>query len=138
MNCATETSGLDKVLVDTSVWIEFFRKSDPSFTIVQTLLAEDRVCTIGLILAELMQGSKTEKELEILGEFIHAFEFLPENPSLWRKAGELSFRLRKQGMSIGLADCFIAVAAREGGVALLSLDRHFSLIEKDAKIRLYS
>jgi predicted nucleic acid-binding protein len=67
-----------KVLVDTSVWIAFFRKSYHSTVI--GLLSEDRVCSAGIIVAELMQGPKSGTELAILKDFIHTFEFLPESP----------------------------------------------------------
>ncbi len=135
--CVTATIDLDKVLVDTSVWIAFFRKSDPSYSSLKNLLAEDRVCIVGLILAELMQGAKSHKELDVLGEFVQAFECLPDTPTFWKEAGKLSFCLRKSGRTVGLADCYLAIVARECGVAIFSLDKHFSLLEKESKVKLF-
>jgi predicted nucleic acid-binding protein len=128
----------DKVLIDTSVWIDFFRKTEPVYSFVMQLIAGERVCSAGIIIAELMQGAKSEKELTVLKDFIHVFEILPESSKIWQTAGELSFHLRRKGKTIGLSDCFIAVSAREGNAAILTMDNHFEMMKSEAKIRLIS
>jgi len=80
---------LDKVLVDTSVWIEFFKKREPWYSTVSRLMDDKRVCCAGIILAELIQGAKSTKELEVLKDFRHVFEFPDESVDLWQAAGEL-------------------------------------------------
>ncbi|MBP7865438.1 MAG: PIN domain-containing protein [Acidobacteria bacterium] len=129
--------GSGKVLVDTSVWIDFFRRTEPGFSVVQRLLAEDRVCSAGIVVAEMMQGAKSEKELSVLRDFVHVFEFLHESPATWLAAGELSFRMRRKGKTIGLADCHIAMIAKENDVEILSLDSHFVTLEEEAGLRLF-
>ena len=138
MSCGTETSALANVLVDTSVWIEFFRKREPYHGFVAGLIDEERVCCAGIILAELMQGAKSEKELGILDDFPKVFTFIPETPQLWAAAGRLSFRMRRNGKTIGLADCFIAVAAASASARVATLDSHFELLVKPGKISLVS
>ena len=125
----------DKVLVDTSDWIDFFRKVEPCHAIVMQLIADERVCVVGIIGAELMQGAKSEKELSVLRDFVHVFPFLPDSPKIWQAAGELSFQLRRKGKSVGLSDCYIAVSAREGNSEILTGDRHFEMMKNEAKIR---
>lgn len=127
-----------KVLVDTSVWIEFFRKHEPVHGAVVELLDSGNVCCIGLILGELMQGAKSERELSVIRDFVHVFDFLPESPNLWEKAGQLSFSLRRRGITVGLADCFIAVSATEARARLFSLDNHFETIRNASKLSLFS
>jgi predicted nucleic acid-binding protein len=129
---------LDKVLVDTSVWIEFFRKREPYFSVVTELIDADAVCCTGLIYAELLQGAKTGKELNTIREFRHVFEFLPESVEVWEKAGELSFRLQRKGKSVGLSDCLIAVSAEGSQAHLLTMDKHFSAIRKELGIKLFN
>ncbi|MCK5505856.1 MAG: PIN domain-containing protein [Thermodesulfovibrionia bacterium] len=121
---------MDSVLVDTSAWIEFFRKKEPYFTVVSDLINDDRVSCIGLILAELLQGAKSKKELDVLKEFLHVFDFLPESSELWQEAGELSFVLQRKGRKVGLSDCYIAVMTRTHEAGLLTLDKHFKEIKK--------
>lgn len=134
----TETAALAKVLIDTSVWIDFFRKRQPVHSAVVELLDSDSVCCIGLIVGELMQGAKSERELSVIKDFIHVFQFLPESTNLWEKAGQLSYTLRRKGVTVGLADCYIAVSAIEAGAQLFSLDSHFEVIRNQSKISLFS
>jgi predicted nucleic acid-binding protein len=132
-----EINALDKVLVDTSAWIEFFRKKEPWYSVVTALMDEKRICCSGIILAELIQGAKSDKELEILRDFRHVFEFLDESTGLWQAAGELAHALRRKGKSPGLSDCYLAVSAREHNAKLLTLDKHFTAIKSAAGIELY-
>lgn len=130
-------TGLARVLVDTSAWIDFFRKNEPGHSLVLQLMAEERVCSCGLILAELMQGAKSEKELAVLRDFVHVFPFLAESPKNWQEAGELSYKLRRKGKTVGLADCYIAILARINAAAILTNDSHFELLQHEAKIVLF-
>jgi predicted nucleic acid-binding protein len=125
---------LDKVLVDTSVWIDFFRKNDPAYSKVLKLIDEDRVCCMGIILAELIRGAKSKEEIKALKDFSYVFSFLEESAKLWEKAGELSFSLKKSGKRIGLSDCYIAIAANRGKAAILTLDDHFNTIKEQMDI----
>ena len=128
--------GSVKVLVDTSVWIDYFLRREPAHSRVSKLLTDHRVCTAGLVVAELMQGARSEKEMSVIRDFVHVFDFLPEGPGSWLAAGELSFKLRRGGKSVGLADCYLAVLAKQNGAAILTHDRHFDLMRKEAGIRL--
>jgi len=132
-----ETSDLDKILVDTSVWIEFFKKKEPWYSAVSNLMDDRKVCCAGIILAELIQGAKSEKELEVLRDFRHVFAFLDESVDLWQAAGELSCALLRKGKSIGLSDCYLAVAARSNQVKIFTIDKHFEVIKGVAGIALF-
>jgi|WetSurMetagenome_2_1015567.scaffolds.fasta_scaffold309927_2 predicted nucleic acid-binding protein len=128
------TTASNKVLVDTSAWIDFFRQNEPSHTIVQQLLNTGRVCSMGIIVAELMQGAKSEKGIAVLRDFTHVFEFLPEAHQDWIDAGYLSFKLRRRGKTFGLSDCFIAIVARKSGAVILTLDKHFKMMQQESGI----
>lgn len=128
---------MDKVLVDTSAWIEFFKKKEPYHSIISGLIDDNRICCIGVILAELIQGAKSDKELAVLKDFLHVFDFLHEDVTLWEKAGALSYTLHKKGKTIGLADCFIAVIANTNKSYLLTLDKDFENIKGAAVLKLY-
>ena len=138
MNCAMETTALARVLVDTSVWIEFFRRREPYYGIVAKLIDEDQIVCCGIILAELMQGAKSDKELAVLDDFPQVFTFIPETPELWAAAGKLSGKLRRKGVTVGLSDCFIATAAASLKAQVATLDSHFEVLGKPAGITFYS
>jgi predicted nucleic acid-binding protein len=128
---------LDRVLVDTSVWIEFFRKKEPYYSAVSDLMEREKVCCIGIVLAELLQGAKSEKELGTIRDFLHVFDFLPEASEKWASAGELSCALRRKGKSAGLSDCYIASIAQSAEVRLFTLDKHFIAIGKQIGLELF-
>ncbi len=120
---------LDKILIDTSIWIEYFRKKEPYYKTLSKWIDEDKICCIGIILAELLQDAKHKKEMDVLKDFLYIFDFLEESKFLWEKAGELSFNLSKKGYKIGLSDCYIAVSANKNNIGILTLDNHFKIIK---------
>lgn len=128
---------MDKILVDTSAWIEFFRKKEPWYSAISVLMDDKRICCSGIILAELIQGAKSERELEVLRDFRHVFEFLNESTDLWQAAGELSNTLQRKGKSVGLSDCYLAASAKAHKAKILTLDKHFDVIKGAAGIGLY-
>ncbi len=123
--------------MDTSAWIEFFRKKEPCHGTVAGLMADRKICCLGIVLAELVQGVKTDGELEVLRDFVHVFEFLPESVDCWREAGELSRALRRKGKTVGLSDCYIAVVARVNKARVLTLDKHFEVLRDNAAVEVY-
>jgi predicted nucleic acid-binding protein len=132
-----ETDDLDKVLVDTSAWIEFFKKKEPWYGVVSGLMDDKRVCCAGIILAELIQGVRSEKEMDVLRDFRHVFAFLDESVDHWQAAGELSHALLRKGKSVGLSDCYLAAAAKASRIQVLTLDKHFEMIKGSAGVALY-
>jgi predicted nucleic acid-binding protein len=132
-----ETVVLARVLVDSSVWIEFFRKNEPYHGIVGKLMDDEQIVCCGVILAELMQGAKSDKELAVLEDFLQIFTFIHETPELWAAAGKLSHKLRRKGVTVGLSDCFIAVAAASAKVPVATLDSHFDVLCNPAGISLF-
>ena len=129
--------GLDKpVLIDTSVWIDYFRKRGEAYHKVSELINSGKVCCLSLIIAELIQGASTEREIDVIRDLPQVFPLLAESPDSWQNAGILSFHLRKAGKRIGLADCYIATVAKENDAAIYTFDRHFEEIKEHADIAL--
>jgi len=121
----------ERVLVDTSVWVSYFRGGSPVISEkVDSLLAGDEVCVPKIVLAELVQGAKSEREISTIEDFFDAFTILDQSPETWLKAGQLSRQLKNRGKTIHLLDCYIAVIAMENSCAILTLDDHFKEIQK--------
>ena len=56
------------VLVDTSIWIEYFNRPDSKQGgSLHTLLKNGRVIVAGLVLTELLRGARLEKEFKLIG-----------------------------------------------------------------------
>ena len=122
--------GTVKVLPDTCAWIDFFNARPTSLsTTLEGELRRGTICTCGVVKYELVRGVKSKEEEQILFRALQAVEHLEMTESLWIMAGELSAHLRRQGITIPLSDILIAVLALEHGLTILTVDRHFSLIE---------
>ena len=120
----------DKILIDTSVWIEYFRgKSSSVAQKVDGFLEKDEICVPKIVIAELTRGSKSKKELSVIEDFFDAFHIIDQKENSWIRAGNLSYRLKKKGKNINLFDCYIAVIAQEYGCTIFSLNRHFKEIQ---------
>ena len=124
------------VLIDTSIWIEYFRGKKEVYKKVNELIDSGRVCSLGLITAELIQGAKTEKEIRVIKDIATVFPRPAEEPHSWENAGMLSFRLKKTGKGIGLADCYIATIAKENNAIIYTLDEHFKEMQNQIDIAL--
>ena len=129
----------ERVLVDTSVWIEYFRnpESETAATL-DGILDDHEVFVPKIVLAELMQGAKSARELAVIGDFLEAFHVIDQSSETWTKAGRLAYDLKKKGKTIHLLDCYLAVLANENGCAIFTLNRHFKEISDIAGIRLWT
>lgn len=118
-----------RVLVDTSVWIKYFNEpNSQEAERLTTLLEQEKVYLAGVVLAEILQGTKNRKEFNLLRESLTVLPLLRETDKIWEKVGELAYSLRKRGIVIPLTDCLLAVLARENKCSLFSLDRYFQYI----------
>ncbi len=79
----------------------------------------------GPVIAELLQGAKTEKDFQALMKSIDGAPFIEAEFSDWKLAGELSYMLRKKGIIIAISDCLIGAIAINNDLAVTTLDRHF-------------
>jgi len=128
---------VDRVLVDTSVWVDYLRGDSPLIAEkLDGLIAAAEICVPKIVLAELLQGAKTDRDAAAVEELTEAFTIVDQGPETWVKAGQLSRRLRGRGKTIHLVDCYIAVVAEENACAVFTLDEHFRQIAKVLPLRL--
>jgi predicted nucleic acid-binding protein len=124
---------LTVVLVDTTVWVDFFSGRNTAQVLALERLLKDGtdICVCGVILTEVLQGIRSDTDYaETLTRF-EAFLFLPMSRDTFVKAASLYRTLRRQGISIRKPiDCMIAAVALEHNVPLLHKDRDFDPIEK--------
>jgi len=100
------------------------------------ILSHGDVYVPKVVIAELIQGARSEKEIGVIKGFVEAFTIVEEGKETWYKAGKLSYDLKKKGKTINLTDCYIAVIAREHNCSILTLDKHFKEIQKHDGLRL--
>ena len=126
------------VLVDTSIWIELLRHPDHAVRpLVDDLLTENRARFCAAVVAELLQGATTTKDLMAVEDLRQAVPSLEASDDTWLAAGRLSQKLRSKGAVIGLLDCYLSELAIRHRCPILSLDKHFPLIAKHASLDLF-
>jgi len=114
------------IIVDTCVWIEFFRKRESDFTLhLSGLLRERRVRMVGMVLAEILQRIKVPKEANLVRQSLERLPYLEMTRNVWEKAGEISASLRTKGITIPLSDLIIAALALSEGQQIFTIDPHF-------------
>ena len=129
----------EKVLIDTSIWIDYFKNKDLSLSkCMDEILSNADVYVPRIVIGELIQGAKSDKEISIIEEFIGAFNIIDQQQNTWINAGKLSYSLKKKGITINLTDCYIALIASENYCKIFTLDEHFKNIKKFLKIDLIS
>ena len=126
------------VLVDTTVWIDFFSgKSYSHVKIFENLiLNKEDICICGVILTEILQGIKNDNEFEKTQDLLKNLIFLPVNYHTYLYSAQIYRKLRKKGITIRKTiDCIIAAVAIEHNSQLLHNDKDFIPIEKYFSLR---
>ena len=117
------------VIADSSVWIDFQRAPDSEVgRELDRLLANNEVVMVGPVLTEVLQGARSEGELEFFSSHLTALWFLETNQETWVRAGELNHRLRQEGRVLALGDLIIATLALEYNVPVYSLNGDFDRV----------
>lgn len=117
------------IMVDTSVWIEFFRgmESPEVERLIHYIEHNERIFTGDLILAELLQGIRTKRELDAIEKAFQAFLIVDMVGVANARQSAAHYRtLRTQGITIRKTiDCLIATWCIQNQVPLLHADRDF-------------
>ena len=127
------------VLVDTTVWIDFFAGRDrPHTAALQALIERDGdLCLCGVILAEVLQGIRADSEYRKTRLYLDVLVFLPMHRGVFVRSAEIYRSLRKQGITIRKpVDCMIASVAIEYDLPLLHNDRDFNRIAGKTKLKI--
>lgn len=124
------------MLIDTSAWIHALRRggSPRPREAVGSVLAERRAATTGMIMLEVLGGTRNRKEYEELSEDLRALHYLPVTDEIWTAACLLSHETRRRGFHVPATDHLIASVAIAHRCRLLHADRHFDLLAKHSRL----
>lgn len=116
------------ILVDSSVWIDYFLGRDtPQVEILDKSLGVRSVGVGDLVLTEVLQGFRDDKDYRIarsIMDELTVFEMLGKDLAI--KSAENFRKLRKKGITIRkTADVIIATYCIEHGMPLLFSDKDF-------------
>lgn len=128
------------IVVDSSVWIDYFNGRSTAQTDMLDRLAQSRLLTGDLIMAEVLQGFATEAGFDYAAKIFAALEFRPMAGRDIAIAAARNYRaLRAKGVTVrGTIDAIIATFCIAGGHALLHSDRDFDPFERHLALRVVS
>lgn len=120
---------MSDVLADTSAWVAFLRGEKAAVRRIDTLLAEDRIATAGAVYTEVLSGTASRADFELLGGLLEGLEWLPEPANLWERVAEARFSLARRGFQAAILDLIIGLCALEASHTVLTRDRDFIRIQ---------
>ncbi len=124
-----------EVLVDTSIWIDYFRGGDSSKE-MDFLIDENLIVTNEIILAELVPYLKMKKQMKVVN-LLHEVNLLSLDIH-WEEIIEFQVKCLKAGANgVGIPDLIIAQNAKQNGCKIYSMDKHFRLLHQVLKVKLY-
>jgi len=122
------------VIVDTSVWIDYFRSGNNSAKL-DFLIDEELIVINDLILAELVPYLKVQNQRNII-----KLLFTIKNIDLtlnWDQIIEFQFNCLRNGLNgIGIPDLIVAQNAKQNRCEIYSFDNHFRLMKDILELQL--
>jgi len=118
------------VLADTSLLIDFFRKSDKSKSQLITLIREGYTfCNCVITEYEIYSGA-TAQQLEYWKEFLKKISVIHLDQAAVKEAVNINNQLKAKSKQIDLAGLFIAAIAVSNNLPVATLNKkHFARIE---------
>lgn len=117
------------ILVDSSVWIDYFNGTETTETThLDEYFTTDTICIGDIILAEVLQGFRTDKDYKLAKELLLELPvFQIMTPELALISADNYRKLRKKGLAVRKSvDNWIATFCIENKMSLLFSDRDFS------------
>ena len=129
------------ILVDSSVWIDYFRGTEKVQTNTLDKLLESKLIAVGdLMLTEVLQGFKAKRDFKTAQKLLTSFQILPiGGEAIALKAAKNYRTLRAMGFTVRKTiDTLIATRCIEDGHSLLHSDRDFDAFSQHLGLRTVS
>lgn len=127
------------VLVDTSVWIDFFnpRPGPAGDELRRMIAAAESVVLTGIIVTEILQG--LVRDVATIEKFLAQWDLIePTGFRTYVRAAELYRQARSHGLTLTTVDALIATLAVENRAQLFTLDKDFARLARWAPLGLYA
>ena len=127
------------ILVDTSVWIDFFSASPgrAGRELRRMIEQAEPFALAGVIVTEILQG--LTRDVKRIEHLLMGWDLLePRDFSTYSEASTIFRLARSKGVSLTTINTLIAAIALEHSAVLFSLDKDFSRMARYSALRLYS
>lgn len=131
---------MDKVIVDTCIWSEVFRRNSPDREIqsrMKELMLDLRVIMLGSIRQELLSGIKDEARFAKLKELLSVYVDEPILSEDYIKAAEFCNICRRNGIQGSAIDFLICAVAYRLKAEIFTTDKDFNYYLKYIPVELY-
>ena len=121
------------ILVDTSVWIDYFNGIiNPQTNQLDSLILSEQIIMGDIILAEIVQGFKNDSDYTKALEYLNYLKcYSISNKEIAIKSADNFRQLRKKGITIRKTiDMLIATFCIENNIPLLHHDRDFTPLQE--------
>jgi len=123
------------VVVDTSVWIAFFRGRDSALaTAFERLLDRDQVLVPAPVRIEILGGAR-HTDLTRLRRVLAALPVVEPGPATWSRIDGWIDACVAAGQHFGVGDLLVAAIAAERAAPVWSLDGDFERLERLGFVR---
>ncbi len=117
------------IVADTSVWIAYQREPESDIgKEFELLLTGDSIAMLGPIMAEILQGSRSDGEFIFYVNRLDGLRFIDTDQQTWTLVGDLGYQLRSRGDTVPFADLVIAALAIQNRLPVFTLDQDFRRI----------
>ena len=126
------------ILVDSSVWVDFFSSSPGRGGGELRRMIEDSepVALTGVVVAEVLQG--LTRDARTIEQFLRQFDMLePGGFETYRAAAAIFRTAGGKGISLTTIDTVIAAVALEHNASVFTLDKDFPRIALITRLALY-
>jgi predicted nucleic acid-binding protein len=127
------------ILVDTSVWIDFFSSSPGRAGAELRRMIEEAepFALTGVVVAEVLQG--LTRDARPIERYLAHWEMLePRGFETYREAAAIYRAARAKGITPTTIDAVIAAIALDHNASVFTLDQDFSRIARITRLALYS
>ena len=121
------------ILVDTTVWIDYFadRENEGTRKLTEAVENEEDLATCGFVVTEVLQGIRTDSRFRVVEGILGDLTFLPASKATFIRAAQIYRACRKKGVTIRKPiDSMIAAVCIEQTSFILHNDRDFDHIAK--------
>ena len=105
---------------------------------IKAITHRDDIAICGVILAEVLQGVKSDKEYKLIKDNFTKLSFIEMSRDTYLFSSEIYRKLRKKGITVRKPiDCMIASVAIKNNIPLLHNDRDFDPIQEHCGLLIY-
>lgn len=126
---------MKRILVDSSVWIDYF-SGKPEVRVLNDLIDRNLISINDLVLSELVPFLKHNRQSKVI-DLLYSINNVPIVIS-WDKIIKFQCTNLKNGINkVGIPDLIILQNVIDNDLELMTLDKHFFLMQKFIKFHLF-